>query len=257
MSNRDMRHALADLHNFLSQGEKQSTIACQNCHKHYQEYHDGLWNAASVGDDCILCLPPGTVLRRCSQCKYMRYCSKACQKADWKAHRDICKAFVEDMPGVMAAVERKAALTIWCSMKKTILNTAAASAVRFDCALPMALNAIAPDWMNFAFLVIVRSYVRGTWPNAIYTHEVQDAKALPRSTPIIQTIIQRWLGPETDVPTAIRPVSGKALTIVLDLNKQAPFNTVIWQGVGTGDAGHDMHWLANLKTSLGQGQQAA
>ncbi|TKY89878.1 hypothetical protein EX895_001175 [Sporisorium graminicola] len=31
-------------------------------------------------------------LQRCSACKVIRYCSSACQKRDWPAHRDECKA---------------------------------------------------------------------------------------------------------------------------------------------------------------------
>ncbi|SNX85249.1 uncharacterized protein MEPE_03958 [Melanopsichium pennsylvanicum] len=36
--------------------------------------------------------PVGTKLQRCSACKVVRYCSAGCQKRDWPAHRDECKA---------------------------------------------------------------------------------------------------------------------------------------------------------------------
>ena len=36
--------------------------------------------------------PTAGKLQRCSGCKVVRYCSAACQKRDWPAHRDECKA---------------------------------------------------------------------------------------------------------------------------------------------------------------------
>jgi hypothetical protein len=35
---------------------------------------------------------PGVELQLCSGCCAVRYCSPACQKADWKAHRAACRA---------------------------------------------------------------------------------------------------------------------------------------------------------------------
>ncbi|KAF7290347.1 hypothetical protein HMN09_01292700 [Mycena chlorophos] len=31
-------------------------------------------------------------LKKCAQCWWAKYCSKACQKADWKSHKSMCKA---------------------------------------------------------------------------------------------------------------------------------------------------------------------
>merc|ERR1712098_706591 len=28
---------------------------------------------------------------KCSRCSFVHYCSKACQKADWQSHKQICK----------------------------------------------------------------------------------------------------------------------------------------------------------------------
>jgi hypothetical protein len=39
-------------------------------------------------EGCIL-----EVLSRCSGCKLARYCSRECQKIDWKHHKDVCKIY--------------------------------------------------------------------------------------------------------------------------------------------------------------------
>jgi hypothetical protein len=31
-------------------------------------------------------------LKKCSRCKTVKYCSRACQKDDWKEHRAVCNA---------------------------------------------------------------------------------------------------------------------------------------------------------------------
>ncbi|KAI4945114.1 hypothetical protein J4E91_008091 [Alternaria rosae] len=44
---------------------------------------------------CALCLDEGKL--RCVACNGIQYCSKQCQKADWKVHKLICKSFSEHM----------------------------------------------------------------------------------------------------------------------------------------------------------------
>jgi hypothetical protein len=39
---------------------------------------------------CSTCLKKG-ILKRCSKCKKVFYCSKECQKKDWNFHKTICK----------------------------------------------------------------------------------------------------------------------------------------------------------------------
>lgn len=39
---------------------------------------------------CQRCEEPGTKL--CSQCRGVRYCSQACQRADWPLHKGACKS---------------------------------------------------------------------------------------------------------------------------------------------------------------------
>jgi hypothetical protein len=40
------------------------------------------------------CAADGTVanLRKCAKCLEVRYCSRECQKSDWKSHRPFCKS---------------------------------------------------------------------------------------------------------------------------------------------------------------------
>ncbi|KAL1730978.1 hypothetical protein EV714DRAFT_236376 [Schizophyllum commune] len=41
-------------------------------------------------DRCWACLKGGVQLMACSRCKKMKYCSRACQAKDWKAHKELC-----------------------------------------------------------------------------------------------------------------------------------------------------------------------
>ncbi|UZJ56143.1 hypothetical protein CBS101457_005463 [Exobasidium rhododendri] len=52
-------------------------------------------SSESLHTMCHVCFTPskdGKVLQRCSGCKMIRYCSITCQKADWQAHKQECKA---------------------------------------------------------------------------------------------------------------------------------------------------------------------
>ena len=43
---------------------------------------------------CNKCGNPGTL--RCSKCKKVYYCSKECQKSDWKTHKLSCSTSQND-----------------------------------------------------------------------------------------------------------------------------------------------------------------
>ncbi|KAK0655748.1 hypothetical protein B0T16DRAFT_17756 [Cercophora newfieldiana] len=47
--------------------------------------------AASARPLCTMCLQPG--VNFCNGCQQARYCSAACQRADWPIHKQLCKAF--------------------------------------------------------------------------------------------------------------------------------------------------------------------
>lgn len=44
---------------------------------------------------CAVCKKHDVDLSTCNQCCSIWYCSKACQTADWKLHKLLCKAFSE------------------------------------------------------------------------------------------------------------------------------------------------------------------
>ena len=44
----------------------------------------------SVCDSCKKPPKAGAKLRVCSRCKQVRYCSRDCQKSDWKTHKKVC-----------------------------------------------------------------------------------------------------------------------------------------------------------------------
>ncbi|KAI0061271.1 hypothetical protein BV25DRAFT_1916953 [Artomyces pyxidatus] len=57
---------------------------CEGCYKHIRSSHDD-------GSSCDGCMTADVVeLRKCARCKTIFYCSKACQKIDWKKHRQYC-----------------------------------------------------------------------------------------------------------------------------------------------------------------------
>ncbi|KAL2150910.1 hypothetical protein VTH82DRAFT_6008 [Thermothelomyces myriococcoides] len=45
-----------------------------------------------MGEHCNTCkkAPPEVTLKRCTQCFATFYCSRDCQKADWKVHKKVC-----------------------------------------------------------------------------------------------------------------------------------------------------------------------
>ena len=46
---------------------------------------------ADCGSACMKCCKPDQHLVKCSACRRVKYCGKACQKADWKRHKPVCK----------------------------------------------------------------------------------------------------------------------------------------------------------------------
>ena len=49
-------------------------------------------------DTCALCGVDSTTMKlsNCSACQRAQYCSEACQRADWKKHKPLCKLIIKD-----------------------------------------------------------------------------------------------------------------------------------------------------------------
>ncbi|KAJ6581191.1 hypothetical protein B0H19DRAFT_930096 [Mycena capillaripes] len=47
--------------------------------------------AAVVEETCVACNKSESTLLKCSRCREVGYCGKACQKAHWKEHKKVCK----------------------------------------------------------------------------------------------------------------------------------------------------------------------
>ena len=45
---------------------------------------------------CCYCLVRDTPMMRCTRCRLAQYCSRECQRADWREHRDECAPLVRD-----------------------------------------------------------------------------------------------------------------------------------------------------------------
>lgn len=58
-----------------------------------QQINDALLptKEAYNGAACANCIAPSPDLVTCSACKLAKYCSKACQKSNWKKHKTVCK----------------------------------------------------------------------------------------------------------------------------------------------------------------------
>ncbi|TCD59951.1 hypothetical protein EIP91_011015 [Steccherinum ochraceum] len=91
---------------------------------------DWFTNRPSLRDDkhpgkfCMYCNMPEQkmTLFKCSRCKSVCYCSRECQKADWKGHKSSCQGYAEDQRridearrnyGPRAAMQM-GDLTRWC-----------------------------------------------------------------------------------------------------------------------------------------------
>ena len=50
--------------------------------------------------DCILCGASGST-KKCSSCKTAYYCSRDCQMAHWKTHKEFCKKMAAKADAVL------------------------------------------------------------------------------------------------------------------------------------------------------------
>ena len=78
--------ALQDGINGLCRNE--SILLCVNCQA-VMSAAATIERKEEIDRHCGVCGKPST--SKCSLCKSAYYCSKACQKRDWKSHKNVCK----------------------------------------------------------------------------------------------------------------------------------------------------------------------
>lgn len=55
---------------------------------------------------CDYCFSKCFELKKCNECKQMYYCSKTCQRKDWKKHKLECRIFRENFPIIQKDLDR-------------------------------------------------------------------------------------------------------------------------------------------------------
>lgn len=50
---------------------------------------------------CERCFVGADKLQKCTQCGFVMYCSKTCQKDDWRTHKLVCKPLSTRDPDVL------------------------------------------------------------------------------------------------------------------------------------------------------------
>jgi MYND finger len=85
--------------------------------KETQDLHDKV-AAAPPSGRCAHCLREAAA-KKCSRCKTVRYCSKECQTAAWKAHKKECKAPAADGAAAGASASSSSGKVItWDSLEQ-------------------------------------------------------------------------------------------------------------------------------------------
>ncbi|KAJ7661755.1 hypothetical protein B0H17DRAFT_1093865 [Mycena rosella] len=122
---------------------------------------------------CENCTVNRIDLRRCAGCSVVRYCSKECQKAHWKAHKPYCVSNAElarqaaelgpDYSDSLTAIGK------WCDAFSVPIGAASASALNL-------MNY--PERIDDFVLVIYVDFL-GPSAKAPHTHDIVDADVLP------------------------------------------------------------------------------
>jgi len=125
---------------------------------------------------CHLCLapppplaqPPSPPLLRCSQCQLVVYCSKLCQKTDWKTHKQLCRAnkVVGGLGALSGARSHVAAGGSWLVFRDRVVAASAA-------ALRRPLTVAERDVLTFARVCqVCRSAEPGSLASCPVCHSV-------------------------------------------------------------------------------------
>lgn len=61
----------------------------------YESLLGAKFKCEKTSRDLMICMKCGfsdRIVRRCTGCSFVRYCSKECQRADWKNHKELCNS---------------------------------------------------------------------------------------------------------------------------------------------------------------------
>ncbi|CAG2101969.1 unnamed protein product, partial [Medioppia subpectinata] len=73
----------------------------------------------SKGKYCDNCFKQSDQLKRCSKCLQIFYCSKECQKNDWKYHKNECPLYLRDLTSVLSTTNwMRILLRLFLSVQK-------------------------------------------------------------------------------------------------------------------------------------------
>ncbi|KAI0056704.1 hypothetical protein BV25DRAFT_1920739 [Artomyces pyxidatus] len=86
---------------------------CQTCQAHHRGYHAAFADGTLT---CSRCLPASAPsLRRCAGCRFVLYCTRECQRAHWREHREPCQAIAKVARGMELEVKRAESCGAWCT----------------------------------------------------------------------------------------------------------------------------------------------
>ena len=71
-----------------------TVLCCLKCHDKYKQWLSTVDSDNKILElkyQCAHCLNTQEGMSRCSKCKITYYCSKTCQRANWKIHKSKCQ----------------------------------------------------------------------------------------------------------------------------------------------------------------------
>jgi len=185
---------------------------------------------------CDGCIPGDGTLRRCNACKVFRYCSRDCQRADWKTHKPVCAAYAEmrEMAERAGLAARRKALEDWCDINLQVVAQAGLSALGFH-----EEKGRLETHSLLVFLDVVEEPSATTPEKPKFTQYIRDALCVP-----LQSIRQKFDITVEEMPG--RP--GLFRILVIDDRLPDPLDFVSLEvTIGDGSSDYDQNWLEYMK----------
>lgn len=153
--------------------------------QHHPREHSSNIMTTLTTKPCASCNTPSTEthpLQRCGKCKDINYCNKACQRADWQAHKSVCsptadiiatlkEVLLED--GGQLKLHKKASIPYGASVAKEMPPTDE---------LPLGhqkLTIFPPKWLASIAHLLVAEQNEAKAEYAIKKDEAEEAQLTP------------------------------------------------------------------------------